>query len=678
MKIYKLNLSLRECLDKEWIVTNGIGGFASSTVCFANTRRYHGLLTAPTKKNGVRRVFLSKIDEAVVVDNREYPVYTNMSKEYISSGYDKIEMFEKDFFPRAVFKITPEDKKGEEEDIYLEKEVFMQTGKNTVCIIYTVTTSSKKIVLRLTPLVNNRNFHGLNNFVNDKNSVREYDKFKQTEVSKNTLLNRFGKKIKYTYLGKDTDINDMYFFVSDSKYKSFENNEFVGMEYIREKERGFDYTENIYIPGMFEIEVPENVTKKIYVYASLGTEDKHVKNIYDKEIQRIQNLERENEFKYKFEKEEYILGKEHVLRLESFKKNMTMSADQFVITDGKYKNIIAGYPWFLDWMRDTMISFEGLLLKTKRYEDAKKVIENIVDKTNKSKMYLKQMGIEEDITYIPNTFDEYTLKPLFNSADSSLLFFEVVYNYMKYMVRKNERNRNSNIRKEKELNANGVLNNIISEYFKLKNVDKEEKKYFRETIYKFLKGIYTSYSRKIDIENSNIYMDDDYLISAGNRNVQLTWMDAKVEGIPVTPRSGKAVEINSMWYNAIRILEEYAIENGEKEYAKELNNISNIVKESFEKTFLNGKKGLKDTETSEKVRPNQLFAISLTYPVIQKKEIIKSILDIVEKKLLNKYGLKTLAKDEEGYVENYEGDEKQRDRKLSSRNIMAMAFRTIL
>ena len=246
MKIYKLNLSLRECLDKEWIVTNGIGGFASSTVCFANTRRYHGLLTAPTKKNGVRRVFLSKIDEAVVVDNREYPVYTNMSKEYISSGYDKIEIFEKDFFPRAVFKITPEDKKGGEEDIYLEKEVFMQTGKNTVCIIYTVTTSSKKIVLRLTPLVNNRNFHGLNNFVNDKNSVREYDKFKQTEVSKNTLLNRFGKKIKYTYLGKDTDINDMYFFVSDSKYTSFENNEFVGMEYIREKERGFDYTENIY------------------------------------------------------------------------------------------------------------------------------------------------------------------------------------------------------------------------------------------------------------------------------------------------------------------------------------------------------------------------------------------------------------------------------------------------
>ena len=117
-------------------------------------------------------------------------------------------------------------------------------------------------------------------------------------------------------------------------------------------------------------------------------------------------------------------------------------------------------------------------------------------------------------------------------------------------------------------------------------------------------------------------MDDDYLISAGNRNVQLTWMDAKVEGIPVTPRSGKAVEINSMWYNAIRILEEYAIENGEKEYAKELNNISNIVKESFEKTFLNGKKGLKDTETSEKVRERVIKARK-----IQKKRYNSDLLN---------------------------------------------------
>ena len=665
MKIYKLNLSLRECLDKEWIVTNGIGGFASSTVCFANTRRYHSLLTAPTKKNGVRRVFLSKIDESLVIDKKEYPIYTNMSKDYISDGYNKMEMFEKDIFPKSLFKIETEDKQENEENVYIEKEVFMETGKNTVCIIYTVTTSLRSAVLRLTPLVNNRNFHGLNN--DDKN---EFDKFKQLEVSKNTLLNRFGKKIKYTYLGNDTDINEMYLFVSDSKYSIFENNQFNNIEYIREKERGFDYIEDIYIPGMFEVEIPSNVTKKIYVYASLESEDKHVKNIYDKEIQRINNLERENNFKYKFEKEEYIKGKDNVIRLENFKRNITMSADQFIISEGNLKNIIAGYPWFLDWMRDTMISFEGLLLKTRRYEDARKVIENIVDKTLVSKDYIKKLGIEKDITFIPNTFDEYTLKPLFNSVDSSLLFFEVIYNYMKYTVKENTKNPYSYLNNDDK--------NIISKYFRLKNVDKLEKKYFKEIIYNFLKSIYYSYSDGIDIENSQIYLDKDFLISAGNDNVQLTWMDAKVEGVPVTPRSGKSVEINAMWYNAIKILEEFAIENCEKDFAKDLNEIGNIVRENFERIFENGKKGLKDTEKSEKIRPNQLFAISLTYPVIQKEEIVNNILEIVEKKLLNKYGLKTLAKCEDGYVENYFGDEKQRDRKLSSRNIMAMAFRIIL
>ena len=665
MKIYKLNLSLRECLDKEWIVTNGIGGFASSTVCFANTRRYHSLLTAPTKKNGVRRVFLSKIDESVVIDKKEYPIYTNMSKDYISDGYNKMEMFEKDIFPKALFKIETEDKQENEENVYIEKEVFMETGKNTVCIIYTVTTSLRSAILRLTPLVNNRNFHGLNN--DDKN---EFDKFKQLEVSKNTLLNRFGKKIKYTYLGNDTDINEMHIFVSDSKYSIFENNQFNNIEYIREKERGFDYIEDIYIPGMFEVEIPANVTKKIYVYASLESEDKHFKNIYDKEIQRINNLERENNFKYKFEKEEYIKGKDNVIRLENFKRNITMSADQFIISEGNLKNIIAGYPWFLDWMRDTMISFEGLLLKTRRYEDARKVIENIVDKTLVSKDYIKKLVIEKDITFIPNTFDEYTLKPLFNSVDSSLLFFEVIYNYMKYIVKENTKNPYSYLNNDDK--------NIISKYFKLKNVDKLEKRYFKEIIYTFLKNIYISYSNGIDIENSQIYLDEDFLISAGNINVQLTWMDAKVEGVPVTPRNGKSVEINAMWYNAVKILEEFSIENNEIEFSKELNIIGNNIKTNFEKIFKKEKDGLKDTESSDKIRPNQLFAISLTYPVIEKEEIVKDILEIVEKKLLNRYGLKTLAKYEDGYIERYFGDEKQRDRKLSSRNIMAMAFRIIL
>ena len=342
----------------------------------------------------------------------------------------------------------------------------------------------------------------------------------------------------------------MYIFVSEAKYNEFSNNQFKNMEYIREEERGFDYIENIYIPGTFEVEIPENVTKKIYVYATLDLEDKNIRNIYEKEKQRIRNLEIENKFEYMFEKEEYLKGKESVIRLEKFKKNMTISADQFIITEGKFKNIIAGYPWFLDWMRDTMISFEGLLLKTKRYDDALSVIMSVIEKTEMSKRFIKEMGILDNITMIPNTFDEYTLKPLFNSVDSSLLFFEAIYNYMKYMVKENIKNPYSYLNNDDK--------NIISKYFKLKNVDKLEKRYFKEIIYTFLKNIYISYSNGIDIENSQIYLDEDFLISAGNINVQLTWMDAKVEGIPVTPRNGKAVEINAMWYNSIKILSEFA------------------------------------------------------------------------------------------------------------------------
>ena len=136
MKIYKLNLSLKECLDKEWIVTNGIGGYSSSTICFANTRRYHGLLVAPTKRNGIRRVFLSKIDEALIIgeDKKEHILYTNISNEYISNGYRDIERVEKDIFPKVCYNNNKQsgsffNKGGFEDTVSLEKAVFMENRK---------------------------------------------------------------------------------------------------------------------------------------------------------------------------------------------------------------------------------------------------------------------------------------------------------------------------------------------------------------------------------------------------------------------------------------------------------------------------------------------------------------------------------------------------------------------
>lgn len=182
-------------------------------------------------------------------------------------------------------------------------------------------------------------------------------------------------------------------------------------------------------------------------------------------------------------------------------------------------------------------------------------------------------------------------------------------------------------------------------------------------IYGKLENIIENYAKGIELYDNNIYMDIDGLISSGTENTQNTWMDAKYAGIAVTPRNGKAVEINAMWYNALKIMQELALKKGEKEKAKKYEKMANKTKNSFETKFYNKRrKCLYDVLGDNKIRPNQLFALSLTYPVLNPaSEEAKEIVETVTKKLLNNYGLKSLAKGEENYVEVYEGDGCRRD-----------------
>ena len=172
-----------------------------------------------------------------------------------------------------------------------------------------------------------------------------------------------------------------------------------------------------------------------------------------------------------------------------------------------------------------------------------------------------------------------------------------------------------------------------------------------------------AYQEKIDIDGNNIYMDEDYLISSGTENIQNTWMDAKIGDFVVTPRNGKAVEVNSLWYNALKIMEELTTLLRGKEEAKRYEELAKKCKTSFNDKFYNKKrKSLYDVLGDSKIRPNQLFALSLSYPVIDaNSDIAKEMLDTVEKKLLTPYGLRTLAKGEAGYREKYEGDMIKRD-----------------
>ena len=225
---------------------------------------------------------------------------------------------------------------------------------------------------------------------------------------------------------------------------------------------------------------------------------------------------------------------------------------------------------------------------------------------------------------VPNGYSGYDSRPLYNSVDASLLLFEEVKKFLKY----------------------------TNEY-----------EWVRENIYPTLVKIMNAYQTRIDIDGNNIHMDTDYLISSGTENIQNTWMDAKIGDFVVTPRNGKAVEVNSMWYNALKIMEELTTLMRGKEEAKRYAELAKKCKKSFEEKFYNKKrKCLYDVLGDSRIRPNQLFALSLSYPVIDpNSEEAKEILNTVEKKLLTPYGLRTLAKGEPGYRETYEGDMIKRD-----------------
>ncbi|MGN1326580.1 MAG: amylo-alpha-1,6-glucosidase [Clostridia bacterium] len=292
-------------------------------------------------------------------------------------------------------------------------------------------------------------------------------------------------------------------------------------------------------------------------------------------------------------------------------KSLIMASDNFIVNRPSFNlhTIIAGYPWFLDWGRDSLISFEGLLLTTRRYELAKEVLlTNIRD---------VKFGL------VPNGYSGYDNRPLYNSADSSLLLIEQVYKYLKY--------------------TNDV-------------------EFIKEKIYPTLVKIIEAYSGRIDVDGNNIYLDEDNLISAGTEETQITWMDAKINNKAVTPRNGKTVELNALWYNALKVMARFAEKFEDKQLCKKYLDMASKTKESFYEKFYNKeKKCLYDVLGDDKVRPNQLFALSLSHPVIDTPEMANQIIDTVRQKLLNNYGLRTLAPDEKGYVNIYEGSPYKRD-----------------
>ena len=573
------NVNFEEGIEKEWIITNGIGGFASSTMIGANTRRYHGLLIAPLTPPARRHLILSKVDESIEIDGTKYDLYTNVCKNYISQGYKYLKSFEKEYIPIYTYEV---------EDVTIKKYICMEYGKNTVVVYYQIYNKDHETKLTLTPVMNFRDFHA--ETYNHEFTIKQEEK---------------NRKLKVELDGQAQ--TPIYMYSTDGKYITHQNDSFRNMFYIEEEKRGFSAEENHAIPGRYEIEIKPNETKEITFVTSLEANIEEIdgKKTISKEIVRIAELVYESNLIDKAKENENTENTQLI-------RNFIISADNFVVYRPSFRlhTIIAGYPWFLDWGRDALISFEGILLKTRRFEIAKEVLLTMI----------------RDVKFglVPNGYSGYDNRPLYNSADSSLLLFEQVEKYLNYT---------------------------------------NDDTFVKEKMYPVLEKIIESYAEGIDVDENDIYLDEDGLISSGSPNIQNTWMDAKIGSYVVTPRNGKAVEINSMWYNALKIMEELTLKFETKQKANKYKKMSDLCKKSFIEKFYNKKrKCLYDILGDSKIRPNQLFALSLTYPVLDpKSEIAKEMFNTVTKKLLNNYGLKTLAKGEENYVEVYEGDSFRRD-----------------
>ena len=577
MKLSKKQLSLEDGITKEWLITNGIGGFASQSVLGINTRKYHGLLIAPLMPPARRYVILSKIDESIEINGKEEILYSNICKNYISEGYKKLESFEKVYIP--IFNYQTED------GIKIEKQISMVYGKNVVCIYYKVENTDKDITMKVAPIMNYRDFHCMN-------TNHDYN------VNQKIMQN----KIRITVDGNK--ISPIYLYSKEGKYIQHQNDTFKNMYYVEEEKRGFYPEEDLFVPGRYEINIKANTTKEFTIVCGLEANIEEIdgKVVTQKEKERLDKIIDASN----------LIDKRQSKSNQEQMRDLIIASDNFVTYRPKFSlhTIIAGFPWFLDWGRDTLISFEGLLLKTKRFDIAKEVL----------------LMMTKDIKYglVPNGYSGYDSRPLYNSVDSSLLLIEAVSKYLDYT---------------------------------------DDYDFVKSNLYTILKNIIESFQKGINVDDSNIFMDKDGLVSAGTPETQLTWMDAKIGNFAVTPRNGKAVELNSLWYNALKVVANLAEKYNDKKVQDEYEKLAKKVRINFNKKFYNEKnKCLDDVIGSEEIRPNQLFALSTTYPVmILSNEKAKEMLKTVSKELYTKYGLATLSKKDPKYIAVYEGDGFKRD-----------------
>jgi len=577
---------VNNALRREWLVTNGLGGYASSTVLGINTRKYHALLVAALNPPINRWVLLTKLDEELKIGTETYALGANEFHDVMHpEGYRFLSDFVLNPLPTYKYAV---------EGVSLKKTVFMPYMKNATAVIYEVYNPlEQKVSVRVSPLVNSRHIYSM--------------------TDKDTLPWSFiQKRLGEAAVIETSDSLSSLILSSGNEGSFVEESWWVEKIFFRvDASRSESSTDDQFRPGFFKFSVDPKETKFFYVLAVAGKNEEKAKNLFssfgngidDIDLLYREELERRKGLLEKFR--EHNAG----LELKDWLKWLIQAADSFIVyraSTGK-KSVIAGYSWFDDWGRDALISLPGLALVTGRFEDAKEILLTFERYCSK--------GV------IPNRFsDKAGDIPLYNTVDATLWFFNAVLQYLKYTC-------DYNFVQE---NLWNTMNEIIDYHV-------------QGTIF-------------------GIHMEEDGLIAHGP---QLTWMDATTVDRFVTPRDGKAVEIQALWYNALKTMQLLAKRFNQRDKTEKYYSMAENARESFSQKFWNPKTGylydvVKNGVADSTLRPNQLIASSLDFPILGRKRG-ERVVEAVWKRLWGQYGLKTLPETDPRYIGKYLGDWTHRD-----------------
>ncbi len=546
----------------EYVEANGLGGYASGTFSGAHSRKYHGLLVAALKPPVQRAVVVSRIEETIItLEGVAAELGCNQFPGVLHPfGIKYLIGFERAVFPQWTYHAH---------GITIRKTIAAIHGEHTTVVTYEVIDAPDKFSLHLRPFYASRDIHHLSH--------------------------------NNAYIGQHYIFDDGVFqtmnyqgcpeFFIDVPRSSFEEHRvwYENFEYQQEYLRGMDFREDLFSHGSFTVTLRKG--SKLGVIVSLH--DPKGRDAF-----RLLRAEQKR--------------RADVIKPFSFHpvlERLALAADQFVVKRDDMNTIIAGYPWFTDWGRDTMIALPGICLVTGRYKEARKILQKFSEHVSDG--------------MIPNRFPDSGEEPEYNTIDATLWFFVAVYKYFRYSGDK------AFVRSLMPL-----LRDIVDWHYR---------------------G--TRYNIKVD--------DRDELLAGGADGVQLTWMDAKIGGWVVTPRRGKPVEVNALWYNVLRIMEFFSHEFGDQNDAEQFLKKAISVQESFNKTFWNEETGslfdfVDGDHKDRDIRPNQVYALALPFPVLR-PERAKSVLDIVETHLLTPFGLRSLSPAHSAYAGKYEGDPRHRD-----------------